>query len=156
MIDAVITIDGQDYPVCFNTHAQYALDVHCRREKLPTNAGEIIDRVMARRAGVMEMVLVMWAMMEGGRKRKETRARPYMVDEVNDLIDKLPGGLVEAMEGLLAALAAAAPKATESKKKKGEEDDPERKNEQSGSTSSGIPSSKPPFESESLTSNSGG
>jgi hypothetical protein len=109
MIEATVELDGKPYPICFTTHSQYALDVHCRRERLGS-ATAIIDNTMAGRAGVMEIVLMLWALMEGGRKRNKTRLLPYSVDEVTDLMDKQPGGILGMVDHIIDALKLAQPK----------------------------------------------
>lgn len=128
MAEVMIDLAGKQYPIVFSTNAAYALDLQLRSLKLGT-VGEFVDRTLAGRASLAEIQLLLWACLEGGRKKAKTRTMPFTVDEVGDMIDDA-GGVNQVVDHLTAVLLGSVPKQeTEGESEKG---DPSKK-EQPGS-----------------------
>jgi len=108
-----ITVSGVEFPVIFNTNAAYTLEMYLQREGLGT-VGDLIKRLLDARAGMLEVVQLMWACLEGGRVERGTRQHPFTIQETNVMIDQLGGLPVVAIMKvmLLDAVKVAAPKPT--------------------------------------------
>lgn len=116
MNDHVIEIGGKVYPLLFSTNAASALD-RLLRDLHQGNVAELLGRVIAKQPSLTDIHMMMWALIEGGRKRAASRATdpskarftPFTLDEVGDMIDDA-GGLQQIMDAVELAMVAATPK----------------------------------------------
>ena len=82
-----MTLAGQAYPMYFSTHAAYQLDMYLRKNGMG-NVGTFMTRVEEKtNMGLIELSLLLWACIEGGRLKAGTRTTPYSIEEVNGIID---------------------------------------------------------------------
>jgi hypothetical protein len=109
-----MTLAGKMYPMYFSTHAAYQLDMYLRRNQMG-NVGTFMNRLeegrkagLKNELGLIELSLMLWACIEGGRMKAGTRATPYTVEEVNGIIDDHGGIMMLADEIEQMMLAAAA------------------------------------------------
>jgi hypothetical protein len=127
--ERTIEIGGRAYPLLFSTNAVYQLELKLRQDNMGT-LGSFLQRVAAGQAGPVELHLLLWACMEGGRRKTGFRPIPFTLDEVGDLIDDA-GGIVTLASKLSDAVAAASP----------DSKDDNSKNEQSAKSGTGKRSS---------------
>jgi len=86
--------DKGTLPLCFSQNALYRLQKESGRP--PAILGLLL---VSGRGGPVELTQIVWAGLEGGRLRLATRAKPYELDEVGDLIDAAGGAEVVSEAG---------------------------------------------------------
>lgn len=111
-----ITLGQKTYPIKLTTNAAYLLDLHLRQQNIG-NVGQFFDRVLSGNASLLEIQLLLWALMEGGRRFTKSRNQAFSIEEVGDLIDSMGGpeggiggGLKLVHDQVLDALKATQPK----------------------------------------------
>jgi len=105
--------NAPEYPVVFSTNAAFLLDVYLRQNHLG-NVRDFMNRMIVGDFALLEVHLLFWAALEGGRKKEALAVKaPYRltawsIEEVGELIDKA-GGIKPLAEPLLEILIAAKP-----------------------------------------------
>jgi len=103
-----IEIGGKSYPLIFNTHAICQLEAYLRREDLGT-LNDIFGRMSQAQVSLLDLQVILWASLEGYRRKHKTRSFPYTMDEVCNLLDSHGGGLQGLTAVLVEAVRAAFP-----------------------------------------------
>lgn len=104
---------AKDYPVVFSTNAAFLLDVYLRQNRLG-NVRDFMNRMIVGEFALLEVHLLFWASLEGGRKKEALdkqvpyRLTAWSIEEVGELIDRA-GGISPLAEPLLEILLAAKP-----------------------------------------------
>ena len=109
--ERTLEIGGRAYSILFSTNAAFQLDLYLRQNKLGA-VEDLLARLASGRGGPADLQLMIWASLEGARRKDRSRSTPYPVDEVGDLIDEA-GGLTGISEKVMEAVAAAQAKSTE-------------------------------------------
>ncbi len=103
-----IEIKGKSYGLLFSTNAGFHLELYLIQHGL----GTVDALVMRLKSNPMrvDLQLLIWASLEGFRRKFQSRPNAFTVDEVGDLIDDA-GGMEEISTKLLEVLEASALKA---------------------------------------------
>ncbi len=104
-----IEIKGKSFGLLFSTNAGFQLELYLRQHGLGTVDG-LVMRLKGGSGGRLDLHLLIWASLEGFRRKYQSRPNAFTVDEVGDLIDDA-GGMEEISTKLLEVLEASALKA---------------------------------------------
>jgi len=140
MPDGTVLIGKKSFPIVFSSNAVFQLQLFLRQNKLSIhdfNFGE---------PDSFQLQLLIWASLEGGRRKFNGRHQAFTVDEVGDMLDAAPDEQrPEIISAVLDIVRAAAPTS---------DGDDKSKNGQAGSAISKR-SSRRRSTSESASTNSG-
>lgn len=103
--ERTIELNGKSYPIVWSTNAAFQLGLYLRQNKLG-KVSDFMVRMAVGDADVVEVQLLTWACMEGGRRRTRSRVAPFTVDEVGDLLEQSGG--IQGITGTLAEVVRAA------------------------------------------------
>lgn len=84
--DVLLRSDGRDYPLRFTSNALFRLE-----RELGRPCQVLLAAYAAGETGVMENQTLLWAGLEGARLKRDAPRSPFTIDEVGDIVDKVPG-----------------------------------------------------------------